>query len=158
MGGAQQLRDLLAPLGVYRWEGSFQWGELTAAGAALDGVAAELAVLQREMCLATAESYGLDLVQALLPYRPGTTETEARRAALAAQLRIGGNGPAAMADALHSCGLAVEVREGSSPLQVTVVFPELEEAPEDDSAVRAIVEAILPAQLYVRYQYGPDAG
>ena len=121
-------------------------------------MAEELATLQREMCLATAESYGLDQVQALLPYRPGTTETEARRAALAAQLRIGGNGPAAMADALRSCGLAVEVREGSAPLQVTVVFPELAEAPEDDSAVRAIVEAILPAQLYVRYQYGPDAG
>ena len=158
MGGAQQLRDLLAPLGVYRWEGSFQWGELRAAGAALDGVAEELATLQREMCLVTAESYGLDLVQALLPYRPGTEETAARRAALAAQLRIGGNGPAAMTDALRSCGLAAEVRESSAPLQVTVVFPTLTEAPEDDAAVRAIVEAILPAHLYVRYQYGPDAG
>ena len=139
MGGAQQLRDLLAPLGVYRWEGSFQWGELRAAGAALDGVAEELATLQREMCLMTEE-------------------TAARRAALAAQLRIGGNGPAAMTDALRSCGLAAEVRESSAPLQVTVVFPTLTEAPEDDAAVRAIVEAILPAHLYVRYQYGPDAG
>ena len=27
-GAAAQLRDLLEPLGVYRWEGSFQWGEL----------------------------------------------------------------------------------------------------------------------------------
>lgn len=28
MNHGQHLRDLLEPLGVYRWEGSFQWGEL----------------------------------------------------------------------------------------------------------------------------------
>ena len=36
MSIGQTLRDLLAPLGVYRWEGSFQWGELQSEGAALD--------------------------------------------------------------------------------------------------------------------------
>lgn len=35
MSIGQTLRDLLAPLGVYRWEGSFQWGELQSEGAAL---------------------------------------------------------------------------------------------------------------------------
>ena len=39
MNHGQNLRDLLEPLGVYRWEGSFQWGELQSEGAALDGVA-----------------------------------------------------------------------------------------------------------------------
>ena len=43
MGHAQQLRDLLAPLEVYRWEGTFQWGGLQSQGAALDQVAEELA-------------------------------------------------------------------------------------------------------------------
>lgn len=32
MSHGQNLRDLLAPLGVYRWEGSFQWGELQSEG------------------------------------------------------------------------------------------------------------------------------
>lgn len=27
MNHGQNLRDLLEPLGVYRWEGSFQWGQ-----------------------------------------------------------------------------------------------------------------------------------
>lgn len=36
MSHGQNLRDLLAPLGVYRWEGSFQWGELQSEGEALD--------------------------------------------------------------------------------------------------------------------------
>ena len=39
MSHGQNLRDLLAPLGVYRWEGSFQWGELQSEGEALDQVA-----------------------------------------------------------------------------------------------------------------------
>ena len=59
MSFGQNLRDLLTPLGVYRWEGSFQWGELQSEGMALDGVAETLAELQREMNLATAQGKGL---------------------------------------------------------------------------------------------------
>ena len=32
MSHGQNLRDLLEPLGVYRWEGTFQWGELQSQG------------------------------------------------------------------------------------------------------------------------------
>ena len=66
MGHAQQLRDLLAPLGVYRWEGTFQWGELQSQGAALDQVAEELEDTQQEMHLATAQGEGLDRMLSLL--------------------------------------------------------------------------------------------
>ena len=45
MSIGQTLRDLLAPLGVYRWEGSFQWGELQSEGAALDQAEEALAIL-----------------------------------------------------------------------------------------------------------------
>jgi len=67
MNCGQQLRDLLAPLGVYRWDGSFQWGELQSEGEALDGIAAELARIQREMHLATAREEGLTGLQAAIP-------------------------------------------------------------------------------------------
>ena len=66
MNHGQHLRDLLEPLGVYRWEGSFQWGELQSEGAALDGVADALASLQQEMNLTTAQGEGLDRVLELL--------------------------------------------------------------------------------------------
>ena len=66
MSHGQNLRDLLEPLGVYRWEGTFQWGELQSQGAALDGVEAELESIQREMNLATAQAEGLDGVLALV--------------------------------------------------------------------------------------------
>ena len=48
MSHGQNLRDLLAPLGVYRWEGSFQWGELQSEGEALDQVAEQVALLDRK--------------------------------------------------------------------------------------------------------------
>ena len=71
MGHAQQLRDLLAPLGVYRWEGTFQWGELQSQGAALDQVAEELEDTQQEMHLATAQGEGLDRILSLLGWERG---------------------------------------------------------------------------------------
>ena len=42
MSGAQYLRQLLAPLGVYDLEGPFQNGELEALGEALDQAEAAL--------------------------------------------------------------------------------------------------------------------
>lgn len=68
MSHGQNLRDLLAPLGVYRWEGSFQWGELQSEGEALDQVAEQVALLQREMNLYTAQAEGLTGLLELLDW------------------------------------------------------------------------------------------
>lgn len=74
MSHGQNLRDLLAPLGVYRWEGSFQWGELQSEGEALDQVAEQVALLQREMNLYTAQAEGLTgLLELLGLERAGET-------------------------------------------------------------------------------------
>ena len=50
MSGAQYLRQLLSPLGVYDLEGPFQNGELEALGAALDQAEDALDELHRESC------------------------------------------------------------------------------------------------------------
>ena len=90
MSHGQNLRDLLAPLGVYRWEGSFQWGELQSEGEALDQVAEQVALLQREMNLYTAQAEGLTgLLELLGLERAGETVEELRQT-VAALLRIGG--------------------------------------------------------------------
>ena len=54
MSYGQNLRDLLSPLGVYRWDGAYQWAELQCEGMVLDQVAEVLALTRREMSLATA--------------------------------------------------------------------------------------------------------
>ena len=130
MGHAQQLRDLLAPLGVYRWEGTFQWGELQSQGAALDQVAEELADTQQEMHLATAQGEAL--------------------------LRIGGGSfiLAAMNDTLRGCGLPARVEETGDPLKLKVIFPQAAGIPAGFAQIQARVEDILPCHVQVEYQFG----
>lgn len=70
MKHADYLRQMLAPLGVYRLEGTCNGGELEAVGAALDGCAAALETVEREMLLTTAEGDGLERIEALLARRP----------------------------------------------------------------------------------------
>lgn len=157
MSCAQSLRDLLEPLGVYRWEGSFQWGELQSAGAALDGVAGHLARTQREMNLATAQAEGLDGVQALLACRPGARDREDLRLALAALLRIGADSftLAAMNDTLRGCGIPARVEETGDPLRLRVRFPDTGGRPAQFDALRRVIEDILPCHVEVGYEFTP---
>ena len=160
MSHGQNLRDLLEPLGVYRWEGTFQWGELQSQGAALDGVEAELESIQREMNLATAQAEGLDGVLALLGLeREEGALAEDLRQTVAALLRIGGDSftLAAMNDTIRGCGLPARVEETGDPLKVKVVFPETAGIPAGFSAVQDRIEEILPCQLQVEYQFGEEA-
>lgn len=155
MSFGQYLRDLLAPLGVYRWEGSFQWGELQSEGQVLDGVAEELARIQREMNLATAQEEGLTALQSLFGLEPGARDTEELRLALAALLRIGGDSftLAAMNDTLRGCGVSAQVAETGDPLHLVVSFPGIGGVPADFGRVQTILEAILPCHVWVEYTF-----
>lgn len=153
MSFGQILRDLLTPLGVYRWEGAYQWAEIQSEGMVLDGVAEELALLRREMHLATAQGEGLAGVQALLGVDPGARDTEELRLALAALLRIGGNSftLAAMNDTLRGCGLPAQVEETDDPLHLVVSFPGIGGVPADFGRMQTIIETILPCHVWVEY-------
>jgi hypothetical protein len=152
---AQQLRALLAPLGVYRWEDTFQWAELRAVGAALDACGAELEELERECLLQTAETWGLDRLRSLLASSPPGQSAGQKRTALAALLRIGDGSftPDAIRDNLSGCGLLVEVAEDSTPGGVTVSFPEVKGIPDNFAEMRVIIENILPAHAEIFYCY-----
>lgn len=154
MNTGQLLRELLTPLGVYRWEGSFQWGELQSEGAALDGVAEELAHIQQEMNLTTAQEEGLHGLCGLLACAPGAEDAEQLRQAVAALLRIGGGSftLAAMNDTLRGCGIPAQVEETGDPLRLVVSFPETGGTPEGLEALQAIIEEILPCHVLVEYR------
>ena len=70
MSAAQYLRDLLRPLGVYDLTAPFNGGELDAAGLELDEAEELLEEIQRETCLATAESWGPEKWASLFVQRP----------------------------------------------------------------------------------------
>lgn len=156
MGCGTYLRELLRPLGVYRWEeGSFQTAEVEGLGTALDGCAEELERVAREMVLCTAENSGLSAVEKLLPYRPVTGELEGRRNALAALLRIGGDSftLAAINDNLAGCGANAVVCETEEPGVVQVSFPGVAGVPDVFEELQAIIEEIIPCHLAIRYVY-----
>ena len=117
MSYAEELKDLLRPLGVYRLEEGYGAGELTGVGAGLDGCGTELDRVEREMLLTTAQDTGLEAVESLLVRRPVTDSLERRRAALAALLRIGGDSftLTAINDNLAGCGLNAVASETGTP-------------------------------------------
>ena len=154
-GHGDYLRQLLAPLRVYRLEGTANGGELDAQGAALDGVMDRLEDTQREMLVSTAEGRGLEAIESLLARRPVTDSLKRRREALAALLRIGGDSftLAAINDNLKGCGINAVAAETGTAGQVTVSFPDVPGIPEGFEEMRAIIESILPAHLGIEYVY-----
>lgn len=152
---AERLWDLLLPLGPYTRQGVYTAGELAGEGAALDGVEAALSDLEREAMLDTAEGEGLEAVESLLARRPVAETPAARRAALSALLRIGGDSftLAAINDNIKGCGLNAEVSETEDPGVVEVRFPDVPGIPDGFAQLRKIIEDILPAHLQVNYVY-----
>jgi len=149
------LKELLRPLGVYRLEGSINGGELESIGGALDGVAAMLEDLEREMLPDTAEDWGLAAIEGLLARAPVADTPQRRRAALAALLRIGGDSftLAAINDNLKGCGLNALAHETGETGRVEVTFPDVPGIPDGFEEMRKIIEDILPCHLEVEYVY-----
>ena len=79
MSYANHIWELLEPLGVYQKSGTFQMGEIQTQGAVLDQVDGLLAELEGEMCLATAEDWGLERVASLFRRRPVASTTKRLR-------------------------------------------------------------------------------
>jgi len=151
----EYLKELLAPLRVYQFSGTYNGGELAAQGWALDGCAGRLAEVEREMLVSTAEGSGLEAIERLLARRPVTSNLERRREALAALLRIGGDSFTlpAINDNLKGCGLNAVARETGKPGQVEVYFPDVPGIPDGFEEMRIIIEDILPAHLDIIYVY-----
>ena len=155
MSHRDRLWELLAPLGPYRRQGIYTAGELAGEGAALDGVLAALEELERETMLDTAEGEGLEKLEELLIHRPVAETAAARREALSALLRIGGDSftLAAINDNLRGCGLNAQVSETEEPGVVEIRFPDVPGIPEGFERLRRIIEDILPCHLRVEYVY-----
>ena len=154
MSAAQDLRQLLRPLGVYRLEAPFNGGELDAQGEALDGVRAALEETQREASLTTAESWGLERAARLFARRPVSGQPAQLAQALAALLRIGGDSFTLtdINNTISGCGLPARVAEAGIN-QVEVSFPGIVGQPEGFGEIRQIVEDILPAHLEIVYRF-----
>ena len=148
--------ELLRPLGVYDLrQGTINRGELAAYGTELDSRKDELDDTAREMNLTTAQDFGLERIEALLPYRPVCYTVKQRQEALAALLRIGGDSftPEAINDTLKGCGINARAEETDQSNYVKVYFPDVAGIPEGFDQLRTIIEEILPSHVDVTYVF-----
>ena len=156
LGYEEYLAALLRPLGVYDLQpGTINRGELAAYGRALDGAGEELDHTAREMSLTTARDFGLERIEALLPYRPVCQTARQRREALAALLRIGGDSftLSAINSAISGCGINALVEEKNQDGYVRVIFPDVVGIPDGIDQIKEIVLDILPTHLDVEFYF-----
>ena len=154
MSYTNELVSMLRPLGVYSFrEGSFSLAELQALGKLLDEADAVLAKNQRESIVMTAEDEGLSKWEALFRSKTPERAVEARRAAIAGFLAIGGDSftLAAINACLNACGVKCVVEEKSEVNHVKVRFPGVMGVPDGFSQMKNIIEDILPCQLGIEY-------
>lgn len=155
MGHAQQLRDLLAPLGVYRWEGTFQWGSCRARGRPWIRWRRNWKTPSRRCTWLPPRERGWT---GFCPSGPGAGggvrggPAGHRRCPAAdwrRQLHPGGH-------ERHpsGCGLPARVEETGDPLKLKVIFPQAAGIPAGFAQVQARVEDILPCHVQVEYQFG----
>jgi len=155
MGYCDYLKELLRPLRLYVLDEGYGAAELKQEGAALDRCGDTFEGLETESSLCTAEAYGLEAYEALLPYRPASETAEERRAAIMALLRIddGSFTLAALNDTIRGCGMDAVVQEGEEAMTVEVLFPGVRGLPENLAELQKRTEQILPCHLKVVYCY-----
>ncbi len=153
MGCAAYLKELLRPLGLYDLDTGPGAAELSALGAAMDSLAAYLAEIEAEALVLTAGEEGLSRYEAVLPYHPASGDTEQRRQAIMALLRIddGAFTLPAIRDTIRGCGIECLVEESKTPQTVEISFPGLMGEPENFPGVRSRIEQILPCHLDLVY-------
>ena len=155
MGYFEYLKELLRPTGLYDMESGAGAAELEVIGEKLDEVFAALEELKGECLPITAEGYGIELYEKLLPYRPAYITAKDAQRALTALLRIRGGcfTPAALQSTLSGCGLTAVVREGDEAQTAIVSFPQNRGVPEGFEKLKRRVEEIMPCHLKVEYEF-----
>lgn len=155
MGYAEHLKDLLEPLGIYRWDGSFQWNEIQTFGEIFDACAQELEDIQTEMHLMTAQNKGLEQFKSLLAKAPATQDVEQTRNAIIALLRIGDRSftPKAIQDNLNGCGLSVKVEEIGLMGAIGLSFPGVAGEPDGFQQIKSVIESIIPCHIEIDYDF-----
>lgn len=150
----EQLRQMLAPLGVYDLDAPINSALLKAEGAMLDTVQAMLDELSTESDLTLAGDWGLEEWKSLFGIPPAAGDTDQRRQAVQSLLRIG-FGPCSLKSiqsTLSGCGLPTQVQVVDTG-KVRVSFPGLAGRPDDLEQLMENVEQILPAHIGIEYVF-----
>ena len=150
------LRSLMSVTGMYGMRpGSYSLADLMATGGALDRLASELDLAEREMMADSAEGRGLSSRRALFAILPPGLSPDAQRRAISSLMTVGDASftAAALSAALSGCGLPAAVRDTDLPQTVCVEFPGISGIPDGFERFRPVIESILPAHVDILYQF-----
>lgn len=155
MGYYNYLKKMLEPVEVYDLENGAGAQELFVLGTELDGVFDTLEEIRRELSPLTAQSYGIQKLLAILPYRPefDTLENSARALMALLRIRQGCFTTEMLQDTLSGCGIRATVSEDAVPMTLLVRFPENRGIPEGFEKLKERIESILPCHLAVNYRF-----
>jgi len=149
------LKELLAPLGYYDLNSGAGAAELCAAGIVFDEIFDEILMIEREAFLLTADSYGLEFYESIVPSRPISNTDGDRREALMALLCIDGCGFTrdALNKTLRGCGINARVEESAQAMTLEVSFPGMRGIPINFGELQKRIEQILPCHLDIDYVF-----
>lgn len=150
MSYIEYLKDVLRPLHIYDLDNGYGADEIYVLGTALNEVFNELEATLREMSPLTAENYGLEIYENVLPYKPLSENLADRRAAVAALTSISGFTVEELNRSLRGSGIEATVSECGEET-VCVYFPTASDASADIEELKQRVELILPCHLDVIY-------
>ncbi len=152
MGYGADLKQLLKPLGVYRFDG-YSGGELDALGYGLDRVEESLKSLQSQLFLQTMGQQGAEYIKELFPI-VGTREIETNTMMTLFQIDQVSFTPEEIQKTLEACGVPVTLTE-QGKMQILVTLTQALTNAEDAAAQMWVLEQILPCHLGITciYQY-----
>lgn len=150
MSYAEYLKDVLRPLHVYDLDGGTGAYEISVLGGALDDVYNELETILREMIPLTAQSYGLEKYESILPCS-GVGNLDDRRNAIAAMTYVSDFGLNGLRRALLGSGIKVELNE-YGPETVIVSFNRNGMSDDEIEQVKQRIEQIIPCHLAIIYE------
>lgn len=150
MGYAQYLKDVLKPLHIYDLDLGAGADEITVLGEALDGIYAELEECLREMIPLTAQSFGLENYESILPCA-GIGSIADRQSAIAALTSESGFGLEALRRNLRGCGIEVALNEYGTET-VIVSFDGKNMSSAEIARIKQIIEQIIPCHLAIVYE------
>lgn len=150
MSYAQYLQDVLRPLHIYNLDSGHGADEISVLGAAMDGVYSELETTLREMIPLTAQSYGLERYESILPYAPAGSVAERQRA-IAALSSASGFCLEQLQSTLRGCGINASLNE-YGPETVIVSFEGSDFSDGELAIIKEHIEQIIPSHLAIVYE------
>lgn len=148
MAVLDNLKNRLAPIGVYREDAPVLTWELIAYAAELERLYTELSVMFRERFIDTAQDEGLRAYELLFgPERTGES-TEERRRLLKLRMELGDGDftPAGIRKALDSIGIQYTISEFPHLNKLNVIAVS-DHAPAQQAWIRREVSKIIPAHI-----------